>query len=210
MTFKEKLHASLLAALFISATSAQAGILTLLTAPGSDTAIPNFAALGSAGSTISSPAVGSGFTISNPGGSFQLLQQGASWSGDFAPGDALLWNGGNGPDTITFSSDLQSVGFKLQNDYFGIFTGFLDVYDRGNTWLGQVSEVGNSTSNGDNSAMFIGVSSDAANIYRIVISTSGSGGDTGANDFALGSGSFTAESPILTPEPSSFAFVASG
>ena len=102
---------------------------------------------------------------------------------------------------------VQSVGFHIQNNYFGTFTGFLDAYDSQDLHLGQVSAVGISSDTGDNTALFLGVSSDTANIARLVISTSdttNSDGDFGANDFALGSGSFTA------PEPSSLALIPAG
>ena len=50
------------AMLIASAVCLNAGTLTLITAPDGSTVIPNFAVLGTVGSTISSPASGSGFT----------------------------------------------------------------------------------------------------------------------------------------------------
>jgi hypothetical protein len=202
-----KRNRALLTAMLIgSALCVHAGSLTLITAPDAGTIIPNFGLLGNPGDTISSPASGSGFTVSSAGNQgFMIVEQGVSWSGNFAYGDALLWNQGYGPDTITFTSAVQSVGFKLQNDYFGSFTGYLNAYDASNTLLGQVSEIGTANSNGDNSVLFIGVSSSDANIAKVVISTSMSDTISGsANDFALGSGSFTDTS---VPEPSTFGLV---
>lgn len=200
-----KRNRALLTAMLIgSALCVHAGSLTLITAPDAGTIIPNFGLLGTPGALISSPASGSGFTVSNAGNQgFMIMEQGVSWSGNFAYGDALLWNQGFGPDTITFASAVQSVGFKLQNDFYGGFTGYLDAYDASNTLLGQVSAIGTSNGNGDNSVLFIGVSSSDANIAKVVVSTGMSdSGNLGANDFALGSGSFTASS---VPEPSTFA-----
>ena len=195
------------AMLIASAVCLNAGTLTLITAPDGSTVIPNFAALGTVGSGISSPASGSGFTISDSeNAGFNIIEQGVGWSGNFAYGDALLWNQGNGPDTITFTSDVQDVGFKIQNDFFGDFTAYLDAYDSSNNLLGEVSEVGTSSSAGDNSAMFIGVSSSYANVTKVIISTSNSTlVEIGANDFALGSGSFTESPESPVPEPSTFA-----
>ena len=58
----------------------------------------------------------------------------------------------NGPLTFTFSQSLTGIGANIQADFFGAFTA--QLCDSNNVC---VTEDGNSNSNGDGSAIFIGL-----------------------------------------------------
>ena len=93
---------------------------------------------------------------------FTSMQQGVSWAGNFTPGDWLIWNqdvnnftGNAGPIGVVFNTPVTAAGAQIQADFFGAFTA--TVCDQvGNCF----SEAGNSNSNGDGSAIFIGIAND--------------------------------------------------
>ena len=123
-------------------------------------------------------AGGLGATVSGSEFGFERADQSSSWNGNFAAGDALLWTGfGSAPQTITiqFASGVLGAGAQIQNDFLsGAFVAFLNVYDTGGVLLDSFAFSGNSTSDGDNSAIFIGVRNDVANIGKIELGVSGS------------------------------------
>lgn len=138
---------------------------------------------------------------------FSVLQEGNEWSGNFAPLDLILWTGnintGNPdavPVTMTFGSAVAGVGLQIQPDQFGTtFTASIDAFNAGNVDIGSFTENGSSTSANDNSAIFIGVLSDSANIASITINiTSPTGLDFAFNELTFGAA-------LATPEPSSLA-----
>ncbi len=91
-------------------------------------------------------------TVTSVGASLTPNQQNSGWSGNFAPGTALLWTASAGPDiTLTFAQPVYGAGAQIQADYFGAFTA--EVIVNGTQHF---TETGNSTSAGDNSAIFIG------------------------------------------------------
>jgi len=158
------------------------------------------------------------FTITSNGGvtlsvsqqgasNFQRRDQGNGWNGNFAPGDALLWtSGANGPVTMSYglTTSVSAIGTQIQSDAFGAFTATISAYDSGGNLLGSFTENGNSTSTGDNSAIFLGVKSDTANIATIVYSVnSGFGQDFGINrlDFSPAT---------AAPEPASMTMLGVG
>lgn len=121
------------------------------------------------------------------------------WNGNFAPGAGILWSAGSGPMTLSFSQGLSGAGVQIQADAYGPFTATIDAYD-GAALLGSFSENGNSTSNGDNSAIFIGLNDlSGANITSIVL-------DTSSHDFSINEVSLNG----AVPEPSSLALLAGG
>jgi hypothetical protein len=83
-------------------------------------------------------------------------------STQFTPGDFLFWNqdvnnftGNGGPITVVFNTAVSAAGAQIQADFFGAFPA--TVCDQvGNCF----SEAGNSNSNGDGSAIFIGIAND--------------------------------------------------
>lgn len=168
-----------------------------------------------AGANFSNPSnpfnvntnLGDSVTVSMPAAhSFQRLNQGAGWSGNFAPGDALLYTNdtGNFQNPISiFNFDgagVSAAGAQIQANFFGAFVGRIEAFDSANNSLGFFNVNGNSTSAADNSAIFLGVRSTTTMISRIAFSV-----DSGVN----GDASFAINRVDLdnraTPEPMSLA-----
>ncbi len=101
---------------------------------------------------------------------------------NFANGDFALFTGfrptsfpavGNpGPITIAFDKPVKSAGTQINVDDTPTFTGFISAFDSSNNLLGAFEAKGTSSLALDNSALFLGVSSDTANISRLVFRTS--------------------------------------
>ena len=101
---------------------------------------------------------------------------------NFANGDFALFTGfrpgffpalGNpGPITITFNKPVKSAGTQINVDDTPEFTAFISAFDSANNLLGTFEANGTSSLALDNSAVFLGVSSDTANIGKLVFSTS--------------------------------------
>jgi len=115
-----------------------------------------------------------------------VVQTVCGWFGNFASGDVLVWTNapsGRGPLTLSFSAPIVGAGAKIQADDFGPFTGLIEAFS-GDVSLGFVTEDGNSTPRGDNSAIFIGVKDlDGPNITSLVISLTAAPIST--TDFAI-------------------------
>lgn len=166
------------------------------------------------GTAVFSPASASSFnglgaTVSIAGREMFAFQDFfGSWNGNFEPGENLLYTGnlaggGPGPMTIAFAQGVSSVGFQIQDAFFGPFTATLQVFN-GNTLLDTLVLQGNSNGNNDGSAIFMGVGDlSGANITSIVISDQGVGD---ANDFAINALSIGVNQ---VPEPSSLALMGS-
>jgi hypothetical protein len=109
---------------------------------------------------------------------------------------------------ISFSNPISGAGAQIQADYFGSFTATITAYGAGSTFLESFIESGDSTSNGDGSAIFLGVLDSTADIYSIQYSVVSV---TGNNDFAINTLSLldTNGTPSV-PEPSTMLLVASG
>ncbi len=151
--------------------------------------------------SVSSNGGSTSATLSMPTGSFERRDQGNGWNGNFAPGDHVLWTqGANGPTTIKFTNPVAGAGAQIQRNLFGPFTANLNVFDPSNTLIGAFTLPGNSNSNGDNSAIFLGVIDNSADIGSIVY-------DTDTHDFAINQLSLNL-SPV--PEPSTLALITSG
>ena len=158
-------------------------------------------ALGSAGNSVSSPftvssASGNKITGSTPSNLLERRDQGNGWNGNFAPGDALLWTRDKpGPLQLNFSQAVRGVGTQVQVDSFSLFTAVIEAFNSSGTSLGSFTLAGNSTNADDNSAIFIGVLSDNADIARLLLNVQGN------NDFAVNQVSFntTGGTPIPTP-----------
>lgn len=125
---------------------------------------------------------------------------------NFASGDFILFTGlipgpppavGNpGPLTITFDRPVAAAGTQIAVDDTFLFTASISAFDSANNLLGSFSTQGTSSLALDNSAQFLGVRSDAANISRLVYSSS-------EGDRALGINSLSIAEAV--PEPSSIA-----
>jgi hypothetical protein len=153
----------------------------------------NWAVLGPNFSAVPNP-----FAINSTGGvatnvsqvafPFQRRDQGGGWAGNFGNGEALLWTGGtgNGPITIDFAntSTVTGAGAQIQSDFFGPFTAVVEALDASGTVLATFNLSGNSTANGDDSAIFIGIlatGGDSFDKFRIGVPNT-----LGPQDFAIG------------------------
>lgn len=164
----------------------------------------DWAALGSAGTTVSQPfdlwttGVSRKVTVSqSTSGSFTRLDQDSAathlpWDGNFLPGEALLYTAGTaGPVTLTFNSPVQAVGLQFQKADQGNpdFLARIEAFDASGTSLGSFNRAGSSDTAADGSALFLGVQSDLRNIARIQVN------EVWGKDFAVNQVS------IQVPEP---------
>ena len=151
-------------------------------------------------------------TVTNASGAdMAYVQDGNGWAGNFDFGANALWNQNFNTDPadgliVTFSSPLNSVGFELDANYYGTFTGQLEVFDASHTLLDTLTLGGLMNGNGDGSALFMGLMDDSgANIYSIDIQTYNS---IDTNDFAIDDITMTSDSSSV-PEPGSVFLLAS-
>ncbi|QHG17569.1 hypothetical protein [Nostoc sp. ATCC 53789] len=102
---------------------------------------------------------------------------------NFTDGDFLLLTGLNpqsgfpaignpGPLTINFDRPVFGAGTQIAVDDILKFNVFVSAFDNANNLLGTFSVPGTSSVTLDNSALFVGISSETANISRLVFSTS--------------------------------------
>lgn len=144
---------------------------------------------------------------------FELMQQGVTWSGNFNPGDYLIWNIGAGNPSIPYEDvgiqfDSQLTyggGATIQADFFGAFVATLVAFDGSGNVLGTVVMNGNSTSAGDGSAIFIGYQSASQNVHFLDFSVVDINGN---NDLAIGPATIYTSSAV--PEPASLLLLGSG
>jgi hypothetical protein len=125
---------------------------------------------------------------------------------NFASGDFILFTGlrpgpppavGNpGPLTITFDRPVAAAGTQIAVDDTFLFTALISAFDSNNNLLGSFSTPGTSSEALDNSAQFLGVRSDAANISRLVFSSSEGSRALGINSLSIAE---------AVPEPSNIA-----
>jgi hypothetical protein len=123
---------------------------------------------------------------------------------NFANGDFILFTGftpgvfpspGNpGPLTITFDTPVSAAGAQIAVDDTFQFTAFISAFDPDNNLLGTFSANGTSSLALDNSALFLGIRSDTANISRLVFSSS-------IPNRAFGINALSIDTPSV-PEPS--------
>jgi PEP-CTERM motif len=137
---------------------------------------------------------------------FTSMQQSVSWNGNFAPNEWLIWNqdvsnftGNAGPTGVVFNTPVSAAGAQVQADFFGAFTA--TVCDQSGNCF---SEAGNSNSNGDGSAIFIGIANDPG-IQFLTFSVVDVNGN---NDLAIGTVYFSGGS--TTPEPGSMLLLGTG
>ena len=127
------------------------------------------------------------------------VQTSCGWSGNFAPGDILIWTNspGQGPITLTFDAPIVGAGTQIQADFFGPFTAQIEAFSD-DTSLGSFTEDGNSSPAGDNSAIFIGVKDPDGTITSIVFSLTAAAGDP--NDFAINKLSLDTGAVVSKPQ----------
>jgi hypothetical protein len=185
--------APLLAALLLGCVAAQAQTLVTTRPTGTDSV--NWSQLGSYSTSIPNPfsftttdgVAGTGSYATATG---EVMQQAVTWAGNFASDDYLNWTEGNGPLTLDFTSGYSQIGAQIQEDAYGAFTAELcDAF-------GCVTEDGDSTSNDDDSAIYIGISSGTSDIDWVTFSLTSSGGSLG--NFAINQ--MTLNGPTSVPE----------
>ena len=140
----------------------------------------------------------------------ERLDQSNGWSGNFTPGDHLVWNEGGFQQTgidigVLFFSGVFGGGAQIQADFFGPFVATLTAFDTVGNVIGVVTMNGNSTSAADGSAIFIGFHNNLANVgflnFNVVDAF---GGDSLAID------TLTIYSSASSPEPASLLLLGSG
>jgi hypothetical protein len=161
------------------------------------------------------------FTVTSTGGittvvskalstPFARQDQSSLWMGNFAPGDRLLWTNNftsttNNPIMLNFGPmGVFGGGAQIQADFHGDFVARVTAFDAGGNLLATFTDAGNSNTSADNSAIFLGVLSTAADIYRIALSLDSADADT-IGDFALNRFDLTAGAAV--PEPGTLALL---
>lgn len=114
---------------------------------------------------------------------------------NFADGDFILLTGllpnqfpapGNpGPLTLNFETPIFGAGSQIAVDDTLDFIALVSAFDSSNNLLGTFSAPGSSSLALDNSAVFLGVLSDTANISRLEFSSSVSNRAIGINTLSL-------------------------
>jgi hypothetical protein len=133
-------------------------------------------------SPVSAPAAGPMTVSGTGGGSMERLDEGSGWNGIFSPGERLLFSSGaNQPMILDFSNPVNGVAFGIQENFFGNYTGTLNVYAADDTTLlGTFNVAGNNTGGSTGLAPIIGAFDDtgAFTIGRIDWSTTQVGDGT--------------------------------
>jgi hypothetical protein len=165
------------------------------------TAGPNFGILGNAFAVPVAGIPGLQAGVSQASGSMERRDQGNGWNGNFGPGESTLFTNNGGPVTLSFNHPVQGFGSQIQAGLFGNFTAQIQAFDGSNNLLGTFTENGVSNSNGNDSAIFLGVLSSATDISKIVVGLTVAPSNA-VNFFALGPARIQ-QSQV--PEPASLA-----
>ncbi len=183
------------ACLVICSNGAWAGTVTGVTsaaALGADDFI-DWGQIGPEGTTVTTPSVylsnngQVGLFGSVGGGDLMNLVQGSGWNGNFNPGDNLLWNQGNNENIAIqpFTAPLYGFGANIEADFYGPFTATVTAYDLSFNVIGIFSENGDANTNGDGSAIFIGLKDTKKEIAFASFDVVDSYGNAFGEDFAI-------------------------
>lgn len=221
------LPAALLAVFFVADARADSISLVTSRAAIAGTDVIDWGQLGSANSAVSNPSNvtstgGLTAAVSKPAaanGLYRIDQiaggQPAStqgWKGNFAVGDHLITTffGEPGPITIDFGTNLVAGGgLQMMSESYdsvsqtfvpGPFTATVTAYDTSHTLIGTFTELGISAYTADNSAIFIGVQNNVADIRYLTFNVTSQTGNE--PDFAVNALSI-ADTPVNSvPLPS--------
>jgi hypothetical protein len=150
-------------------------------------------------------------TVSQVSGSFTRLDQSSpgSWPGNFTPGDKLLSTkttvSATGPVSLVFNSPVQGVGAQIQAFSTGAFTASIEAFNSSNASLGSFTLAGDSNAKADNSAIFIGILSNAVDISKVVFGVPVA--TANAQDFLI-NGPRIQVAPV--PEPKTYTMLMAG
>lgn len=194
-----------LAALLIlgSAAAADAGIVQINNASqlgAFDTV--DWGIFGTVPSTVSTFAqapVGSMTVHINTAAGALNLEPGSAVGGFLTTDTLLSQLPGNlsDPVLVGFSTPVRGVGTQIESLLPGAFTGFMDLYGLGNTFLGEVSVSGTTTSANDGSAPFIGAISTSFDIDHVIFSVyNGNPQFPHAGDVAINALDFAVPEPV--------------
>jgi len=193
--------------------AAEAGILSLWDGTGANDST-SWSALGSDGTVIPNSFAATstdGVAISGSfAGNFGLVAiqcpaaaPTCSWTGNFPPGDTLVWtfdnttNIGTGPLTLGFGKAVLAGGAAIQADFNGAFTAKVEAFN-GGSLIGTATAVSDSNSD----SVFIGIQDTAAEITSLVFDLTLTGCANllcGNSDFAVDK--LISENPPAVPGP---------
>jgi hypothetical protein len=112
-------------------------------------------------------------TVSGASSSFTMLT-GATYNADFLAADNVLvlfdavsGNPAGGSFVLTFTTPVFAAGAQVQASSFGNFAGSVAAYNTAGGLLGSFAVSGSNAGNGDGSAAFAGIISDALDIKRL-------------------------------------------
>jgi hypothetical protein len=171
----------------------------------------DWAQLGPAGAHLSTPQLAvsaSGAVtvdVSSPPGEVFRHDQGVDWTGNFAPGAALIFERNEDePLQLTFSQAVFAVGAQIEESALRDFSATVQAFSPANVLIGSFTIMAAATDAADDSALFLGVLSDTP-IGRIRFATVGPNGAVDAGFAINGLALIRA-----VPEPATGALLASG
>ena len=199
----------IIAAFAAVACNAFAGV-TVLTSRPAGTDDLNWAQLGNDGDAVADGSiantVGTPFKVKVTSDDDMVrYDQSGIWSGNFTPGDNLLF---------TYGSTLQLLGEKtcidmganIQANWYGEFVARITAYDGLDNVLGSFTVSGVASDAADGSAPFLGVHSDSGDIHRVVYSLDSA--VNGNTEFAINNVTYNCCAPV--PEPASMSILGLG
>lgn len=148
---------------------------------------------------------------------FERLDQGNGWSGNFSPGDPLIYGEVAGDIGIEFSQPTYGGGAQIQPNFFGSFTARLTAYDSSFNVVGTTVMAGLSNSNADGSAIFIDFHGNIADVSLLVFHVDDPNGNQHVGSccpppipIATGNGVIHVRNISQSPEPTSLVLFGSG
>lgn len=158
--------------------------------------------------------------VNSPSNS-NATQNSTFWNGNFAPNDAVYWNKGNGPLSLSFATPVSAVGAQLDSLFYkdsndsdpnnpdrtqnlptqtSPFRGTITAFF-GNGSSTTFSATGLTNALANNTAAFFGVRSDSADITRIEFDTFDIPNGSRYFNYAINGVSIANANATAVPEP---------